>query len=43
MYCFLDMLANGIKDCTIRYTDVFEDCPPNEPVSYTHLTLPTIA
>ena len=30
MYCFLDMLANGIKDCTIRYTDVFEDCPPNE-------------
>lgn len=30
MYYFLDMLANDIKDCTVRYSDVFEDCPPNE-------------
>lgn len=30
MHYFLDMLANDIKDCTVRYSDVFEDCPPNE-------------
>lgn len=29
MYHFLDMLAKDVKDCTIRYNDVFDECPPN--------------
>lgn len=32
MYYFLDMLAKDVKDCTVRYTNVFDDCPPNERV-----------
>ena len=32
MYHFLDMLAKDVKDCTIRYNDVFDECPPNERV-----------
>lgn len=32
MYCFLDMLAKEVKDCTVRYADVFDDCPPNDRV-----------
>lgn len=32
MYYYLDMLAKNVKDCTVRYSDVFDDCPPNERV-----------
>lgn len=32
MYYFLDMLAKDVKDSTVRYADVFEECPPNERV-----------
>lgn len=32
MYHFLDMLAKEVKDCTVRYSDVFDECPPNDRV-----------
>lgn len=29
MYYFLDLFANDVKDCTVRYNDVFEECHPS--------------
>lgn len=30
MYYFLDLVKNKHKDCVVRYSDVFADCPPSE-------------
>lgn len=32
MYYFLELLRQNSKDCVVKYTDVFEDSPPNEVV-----------
>lgn len=32
MCYFLELLKRDSKDCTVKYTDVFADCPPNESV-----------
>ena len=29
---FLELVKRGCKDCVVRYTDVFADCPPNNTV-----------
>lgn len=29
---FLELLKRGSKDCTVKYADVFSECPPNETV-----------
>lgn len=29
MYHMLDLLAHNEKNCKVRYSDVFEECPPN--------------
>ena len=29
---FLELLKNNHKDCTVRYRDVFGDCPPNDAI-----------
>lgn len=30
MHYFLELINTGHKDCTVRYEDVFKDCPPNK-------------
>lgn len=32
MYYFLDLISKEVKDCIVRYEDVFYDCHPNERV-----------
>lgn len=32
MHYFLELCKNEHKNCVVRYTDVFDECPPNESV-----------
>ena len=32
MYRYLELVGRKSKDCTIHYSDVFKDCPPNQRV-----------
>lgn len=29
---FLELLKQGCKDCIVKYSDVFSECPPNEAI-----------
>lgn len=32
MYYFLDLLKSKSRDCVVRYSDVFSECPPNHAI-----------